>query len=82
MKRVLVLALAGATLAAMPNSALANHRHLARHPDLGAYPSVPACASPDAVCSAGTYVGSDPNPQVRAQMLTDYNRGVYGLGNR
>jgi hypothetical protein len=80
MKRVLVLALAGATLAAMPNAALAkNHRHLARYSNV--YPSVPSCASPEAVCSAGTYVGSDPNPQARAQMLMDYNRGVYGLGN-
>jgi hypothetical protein len=82
MKRVLVLALAGATLAVMPNSALAKHRHLVRSPDPSVYSSVPACASPYAVCSAGTYVGSDPDPQARAQMLMDYNRGVYGLGNR
>jgi hypothetical protein len=79
---VLVLALAGAASAVVFNSALANHRHLARHPDLGVNSALVACASPDAVCSAGTYVGSDPNPRARAQMLMDYNRGVYGLGNR
>jgi hypothetical protein len=36
------------------------------------------CADPDAVCSAGTYVGRDPDPQVRTQMLWDFQAG---LGN-
>jgi hypothetical protein len=80
MKLLSVPALAGATVAAAPNLGLANHRHLARSPDLGAHFSPPACAAPDAVCSAGTYVGSNPDPRVRAQM--DFNRGVYGMGNR
>lgn len=82
MKLLFVLALAGAAVAAVPNLSLANHRHLARSADLGVHSSPAACTSPDAVCSAGTYVGSNPDPRARAQMLMDFNRGVYGMGNR
>jgi hypothetical protein len=34
------------------------------------------CADPYAVCSAGTYVGRDPDPAVRAQMLWDFQSGL------
>jgi hypothetical protein len=82
MKLLWMMALTGAALAAMPNLAVANHRHLSRNTNASVQSSPPACASPDAVCSAGTYVGSNPDPRARAQMLMDFNRGVYGMGNR
>jgi hypothetical protein len=34
------------------------------------------CADPYAVCSAGTYVGRDPDPAVRSQMLWDFQSGL------
>jgi hypothetical protein len=34
-----------------------------------------ACADPFAVCWAGTYIGRDPDPHVRAQMLWDFQAG-------
>jgi hypothetical protein len=72
-----------AIIAALPSLAVAKHRHVVRHfqPQLETYTPVPcapmpACASPYAVVSAGTYVGSDPDPRMRAMLLSDYNRGV------
>jgi len=43
---------------------------------------MPACASPYAVISAGTYVGSDPDPRMRAMLLMDFNRGVNSTRGR
>jgi hypothetical protein len=34
------------------------------------------CADPYAVCSAGTYVGRDPDPRVRMQILWDFQSGM------
>jgi hypothetical protein len=34
------------------------------------------CADPYAVCFAGTYVGRDPDPAVRSQMLWDFQSGL------
>lgn len=40
-------------------------------------PSTPRnpCADPYVVCWAGTYIGRDPDPHVRAQMLWDFQAG-------
>jgi hypothetical protein len=71
--------------------ALANKRHELRRHHLGAdaYTRAhiqcdpqPACGSPYAVFSAGAYVGSDPDPRLRAQLLSDFNRGVNSLHGR
>jgi hypothetical protein len=34
------------------------------------------CADPYAVCWAGTYVGRDPDPRVRLQILWDFQQGL------
>jgi hypothetical protein len=34
------------------------------------------CADPTAVCWAGTYVGRDPDPRVRMQLLWDFQSGL------
>lgn len=75
----------------LPVGALANKRHeLRRHP-LGAEvytrPHIqcgpqPACEWPHAVFSAGTYVRSDPDPRLRAQLLSDFDRGANTLHGR
>jgi hypothetical protein len=41
-----------------------------------------ARTDPNTVMSGGQYVGRDPDANVRAQMLMDYNRGVSSLGGR
>jgi hypothetical protein len=92
MKVLLLITAATATLVCVSAPALARHRHhhFVPPPYAGGPPPYaggyvygpPICASPLAVCSAGTYVGSDPDPRMRAQMLADYNRGVYRPGNR
>jgi len=75
----------------LPAGALANMRQALRHHSLGGevYARAPiqcdpqpACQSPNAVFSAGTYVGSDPDPRLRAQILSDFNRGVDTLHGR
>jgi hypothetical protein len=75
----------------LPAGALAKKRHdLRRHyVGSGVYARAPtrcdpqpACESPDAVFSAGAYVGSDPDPRLRAQLLSDFNRGVNSLHGR
>jgi hypothetical protein len=33
------------------------------------------CADPYAVCSAGTYLGRDPDPNVRFQLLLEFESG-------
>lgn len=75
----------------LPVGPLANMRHALRHHHPGAevYARAPiqcdpqpACQSPDTVFSAGTYVGSDPDPRLRAQLLSDFNRGVNSLHGR
>jgi hypothetical protein len=78
-----------AGFAAPPSVALAKHRHVVRHyqPELESYARapcyrIPACAGPNAVISAGTYVGSDPDPRMRAMLLSDFNRGVYSTRGR
>ena len=40
--------------------------------------SVPqnSCADPYAVCWAGTYIGRDPDPNVRTQLLWDFQSGM------
>jgi hypothetical protein len=78
-----------AVVAGLPSVAVAKHRHVVRHyqPELATsapapcYP-IPACASPYAVVSAGTYVGSDPDPRMRAMLLSDFNRGVNATRGR
>jgi len=82
MKLLLLTVLAIAVLATVPELAAAKHRHLFRHANASVVVYGADHRSPYAVYSAGTYVGSDPDPQVRAQLLTDFNRGVSGLGNR
>lgn len=71
--------------------ALANKRHEWRRHHLGAEAysrahiqcdSQPGCESSYAVFSAGAYVGSDPDPRLRAQLLSDFNRGVNSLHGR
>jgi hypothetical protein len=75
----------------LPAGALAKKRHELRRHHLGAevYTRAPiqcdpqpACEAPNAVFSAGTYVGSDPDPRLRAQLLSDFNRGVNTLHGR
>jgi hypothetical protein len=82
MKLFLLMAIAAMAVASLTDGASAKHRHHSRYP----YASVTVYGSGYHslydVYSARTYVGSDPDPQTRAQMLMDYNRGVYGLGNR
>jgi hypothetical protein len=34
------------------------------------------CADPYAVCWAGNYIGRDPDPRVRAQLLWDFQAGL------
>jgi hypothetical protein len=34
------------------------------------------CADPYAVCWAGTYIGRDPDPHVRAMLLWDFQAGL------
>jgi hypothetical protein len=70
----------------LPAGALANKHH---HHGAKVYTRAPvqcdprpACASSDAVFSAGAYVGSDPDPRLRAQLLSDFNRGVNSLHGR
>jgi hypothetical protein len=85
MKLLLLTAVAAVVFASLTDAALAKRRHpqLVPTPYASTYSyGPPMCASPYAVCSAGTYVGSDPDPQVRAQMLVDFNRGVYATGTR
>jgi hypothetical protein len=85
MKLLLLTAVVAVSVASLSDSALARHHHryLVPPPYASAYVyGPPICGSPYAVCSAGTYVGSDPDPRMRAQMLSDYNRGVYRPGNR
>jgi hypothetical protein len=36
------------------------------------------CADPYAVCWAGTYIGRDPDPQVRSRLLWDFQAGSVG----
>jgi hypothetical protein len=90
-RSITILLAAGVTavIAGLPNLAVAKHRHFVRQfePELGTYASVPcdpmpACASPYAVFSAGTYVGSDPDPRMRAMLLSDFNRGVNATRGR
>jgi hypothetical protein len=76
-----------AVVAGLPSLAIAKHRHFVRQFEPRAYAPVrcdpmPACASPYAVVSAGTYVGSDPDPRMRAMLLSDYNRGVNATRGR
>jgi hypothetical protein len=34
------------------------------------------CADPYAVCWAGNYIGRDPDPRVRSQLLWDFQSGL------
>jgi hypothetical protein len=88
LRRTISSALAIAVVLSLPGLASAKSRHHWHHfgvAPIGAvqpcYPA-PACLSPYAVFSAGTYVGSDPDPRIRAQMLYDFNRGVYATPGR
>jgi len=86
---VATLLLAASVLVA-PTFACAKDRHFVRHnsAELESYGApapcypMPACASPYAVISAGTYVGSDPDPRMRAMLLMDFNRGVNSTRGR
>jgi hypothetical protein len=84
MKLLVLAVVAAAAVVTLTDAASAKHRHHALYPyaRVTVYGSGPGYHSPYDVYSAGTYVGSDPDPRTRAQMLMDYNRGVYGLGNR
>jgi hypothetical protein len=84
-KRPVATVLAVAIALTVPTLAVAKHRHLSRphNVEFGPYGAAPvpcspfpACTSPNAVISAGTYVGADPDPRMRAMLLTDFNRGV------
>jgi hypothetical protein len=87
-KRTIVIVAATAVVIGLPTFAAAKHRHHPRHyipygevyggAPAPCYP-YPACTSPYAVFSAGTYVGSDPDPRIRAQLLSDFNRGVNSM---
>jgi hypothetical protein len=84
-----VVAGIAAVAAVLPSVAVAKHRHIVRHyqPEIETYTRapcypMPACAGPNAVMSAGTYVGSDPDPRMRAMLLSDFNRGVYSTRGR
>jgi len=33
------------------------------------------CSDPNTVCSAGTYIGRDPDPNVRLQLLLEFENG-------
>jgi hypothetical protein len=91
MKGPVTLVVAVTIAMTLPAGALANMRHeLGRHhPGAGVYTRAliqcdprPACQSSDAVFSAGTYVASDPDPRLRAQLLSDFYRGVNTLHGR
>jgi hypothetical protein len=82
--------LVAASVLVAPTFALAKHRHFVRHnsAEFESYAApapcspMPACASPNAVISAGTYVGTDPDPRMRAMLLMDFNRGVNATRGR
>ena len=89
MKRPITAVLAATLAVGLPSLAVAKHRHLLRHyqPEWETYAPVPcdpmpACRSPTAVISAGTYVGDDPDPRMRAMLLSDFNRGVNATRGR
>jgi hypothetical protein len=84
MKLLVLTTVAVAALASLTDAALAKHRHHPLRPDAGVtvYGSGPGAYAPQSVYSGGTYVGTDPDPRMRAQLLTDYNRGVDSLGSR
>jgi hypothetical protein len=57
------------------NAATKHHRR--PHATANESPSVlrNPCADPYAVCWAGTYIGRDPDANVRSQMLWDFQAG-------
>lgn len=61
------------------NATVRQHKrpHAAVNERLSVPPSLRnPCADPYAVCWAGTYIGRDPDPHVRAQMLWDFQAGM------
>jgi hypothetical protein len=63
------------------NAATKHHRR--PHATANESLSVPSslrdpCADPYAVCWAGTYIGRDPDPQVRSRLLWDFQAGSVG----
>jgi hypothetical protein len=61
------------------NAATTHHRrpHAARNESLSVSSALRnPCADSYAVCWAGTYIGRDPDPRVRAQMLWDFQAGL------
>jgi hypothetical protein len=74
-----VCLLAALVACGVANAATKHHRRPL--PSVNQSLSVPSaprnpCADPYAVCWAGTYIGRDPDPHVRAQMLWDFQAGL------
>jgi hypothetical protein len=82
MKLLVLTTVVVAALASVSGPALAKHRHHPANAGVTVYGPGPGYGGPPNVYSGGTYVGSDPDPRMRAQLLSDYNRGVDSLGSR
>jgi hypothetical protein len=81
MDRILIGAclLAAIVTCELANAATKHHRR--PHATVNVSLSVPSslrdlCADPYAVCWAGTYIGRDPDPQVRSRLLWDFQAGL------
>jgi hypothetical protein len=76
--KLTLLAALGATLLAAPASAQPNHRrHQVQHTQQ--YYAAPGVFQNDTVVEGGQYLGRDPDPNVRSQILKDdseYNGNV------
>jgi hypothetical protein len=69
---LIAVSLAGTAAAGAPKHP---KRHRATAPAVRVVPNNP-CADPYAVCWAGNYIGRDPDPNVRSQLLWDFQAGL------
>jgi hypothetical protein len=71
---LIVLLLAGGSALAAPD----HHKRLRKAvaPALARHVPANPCADPAAVCWAGSYIGRDPDPRVRSQLLWDFQSGL------
>jgi hypothetical protein len=77
--RTLLAGLVVASLAGSVADAAPKHQKRLRAVSAAAVGrSVPSnpCADPYAVCWAGTYIGRDPDPGVRSQLLWNFQSGL------
>ena len=82
MKVPILAALAAIVAVSMPTATIAKSKKHVRHKSTRVYVDRGYYSTGRNVYSAGTYVGSDPDPRLRQQMLIDFNRGVDFPGAR